>query len=147
MELHHRVGLTSPVRQAYRENQMKEEDQEEKDEVYDNKACKYLPEANAMCRRSAKVRYLSAGATTTTTATATIARSSQLPSTSSASPQLPSIMETASHRKSDAFGYDTTRLSSLSSSSRFLALTVVMGDWPKSCSLSCCLSIRLSTLC
>ena len=91
VELHHRAGLTSPVRQACRENHVEEEDDIYNKEVYNNNACEYLPVANTICRRSAKVRYPSAGATTTTTATATIATSSQLPSTSS---QLPFIRKT-----------------------------------------------------
>jgi len=57
VHLQHRAGLTSPVRQACRENQMEKEDQEDKDEVYDNNGYRYLPEANAICRRSAKARY------------------------------------------------------------------------------------------
>ena len=50
VELHHRAGLTSPVRQACRGLY-------EKEEKVDDNNCGYLPVANAICRRSAKVRY------------------------------------------------------------------------------------------
>ncbi len=54
VELHHRAGLISPVRQACTEDQMEEEINDDDD----NNNNGYLPVANAICRRSAKVRYL-----------------------------------------------------------------------------------------
>ena len=61
VELHHRAGLTSPVRQACREDQMEEEIIDDGD----NNNNGYLPVANAICRRSARVRYPLAPTTAT----------------------------------------------------------------------------------
>jgi hypothetical protein len=69
VELHHQAGLTSPVRQACREDQMEEEIIDDGD----NKNNGYLPVANAICRRSARVRYPLAPTTATIAAIAAIA--------------------------------------------------------------------------
>jgi hypothetical protein len=87
VELHHPAGIIgTPMSQACRGLHEEKEEIEEKNEVYDNNAYRYHPVANTFCRRSAKVRYLSACSNTAiasvvaTALTTTTARTSSLPS-------------------------------------------------------------------
>ena len=139
VELHHRAGLTSPVRQACREDQMEEEIIDDGD----NNNNGYLPVANAICRRSARVRYPLAYIDTAIATTASIAATSSLPSPSLAMKSVLSESSTCSHLQFADIDCEHS-LHSFDNLSRFLALTVSMGDWPKCLFLSCCLSVLIT---
>ena len=136
VELHHRAGLTSPVRQACRGLY-------EKEEKVDDNNCGYLPVANTICRRSARVKCPLACISAATATTASIAATSSLPSPSLAMKSVLSESSTCSHLQFADIDCEHS-LHSFDNLSRFLALTVSMGDWPKCLFLSCCLSVLIT---
>jgi len=109
--------------EKYEPNTEKEEP-EDKDKVYDNNGYRYLPKANAICRRSAKARYHGA-------------------------PHRALQRRRRPHRVHGGAGGSVPKIECVMQRyvrefydhSRFLVLTDVLGAWPKSCVLSCCLSI------
>ena len=125
------IGL---VHEEKNEPNTEKEEPEDKDKVYDNNGYRYLPKANAICRRSAKARYHGAPHRVLQRRR----RPHRVHGGAGGSVRKIECVMQGSLRESLREFYDHRR---------FLALTHVPGNWPKLCVLSCCPSIRLSTLC